>query len=432
MSIQTLAAVNAAVRETLIPVLEDGNEKKANTYNMCPFGEGEINARGLFLSILVDDHAIERTTTDEGGAFPEGDAPGYVKAQLPLVKIERTILMSGAVKRNNNRNQLNVNVVRRNFTNAMDGTYKERNRAMFGDGSGERARIGAGTVGAGGTGVDTTTKKIYCNGTTNLFGVRFLKKKQLLEARAADGTRRVGGGLTKMTVTAVDRKNNWVQVDQLPTDIAAGDLLVNYDSYGTSDLGFDYHCGVSGSWLGLTRGSTNPVLNAVRRAMGREKLTGSALDQLIGDMTFKLGEEPRKDGREIIWAPTQQNSYKDEGYKLKQFVMTVGETRAGTKIDMGFEECSHNGMKSRVEVDCQIDKVWIHTIGAIKKYPLQRIGILQDDGGPVRLQVGAAGYYDAYVGFIQGEQNVGTETPWDALACLEELAYDGYSDGRIA
>jgi hypothetical protein len=434
MSIQTIAAVNAAVRESLIPVLEDGNEKKATTYNMFPFGEGEINARGMFLSILADDHAIERTTTVEGGAFPDGDATGWIKPNLPLVKIERTILMSGAVKRNNNKNQLNINVVRRNFTNAMDMTYKSQNRYAFGDGSGEQARIGGGTVGAGGTAVDTTTKRIYCNGATNLYGVRWLKKNQQLEARAADGTRRVGGGIIKMTVTKVSRKqgDDYIEVDQLPTDIAAGDLLVNYDSYGTAPLGFDYHCGISGQWLGLNRGVTNPVLNGVRRSNGGEKLTGGALDQLIGDMTFKLGEEPRKDGREIIWAPTQQNSYKDEGYRLKQFVLTVGQTARGSAIDMGFEECSHNGMKSRVDVDCQIDRVVIHTIGAVKKYALQRIQILQDDGGPIRLQVGALGYYDAYVGFIQGEQNTATETPWDAIAILENLAYDGYSNGRIA
>src|SRR5690242_10750432 len=208
MGVQTISNVNAAIREILIPVLEEANEKRADTFMQIEDGtDGEINARGTFLSILSQDHAIERTTTDEGGAFPAASAPVYVKATLPHIKVERTVGMTGAVKRNNNRNQINVNVVKKNFTNAMDKTMKSQNRFMFGDGSGELARIGPGTVGAGGTAVNTSTKVLTCNGTTNLFGSRFIDIGAQLEARAPDGTRRVGGGLTKMTVTAVDRAN---------------------------------------------------------------------------------------------------------------------------------------------------------------------------------------------------------------------------------
>jgi hypothetical protein len=152
MGVQTIANVNAAIKEILIPVLEEANEKRADTFMQIEDGtDGEINARGTFLSILSQDHAIERTTTDEGGAFPTASAPVYVKATLPHIKVERTVGMTGAVKRNNNRNQINVNVVKKNFTNAMDKTMKSQNRFMFGDGSGELARIGAGTVTAGGT-----------------------------------------------------------------------------------------------------------------------------------------------------------------------------------------------------------------------------------------------------------------------------------------
>jgi hypothetical protein len=432
MSVQNIAAVNAAIREVLIPVLEDANEKRADTFSTIDDGTPEeINARGSFLSILSLDHAIERTTTNEGGAFPEASAPQYVKATLPHVTIERTVGMTGAVKRNNNRNQINVNVVKKNFTNAMDKIYKARNRACFGDGSGEWARVGPGTVGAGGTAVNTTTKVITCNGTTNLFGSRFIDIGQKLEARSTGGVRREGAGLTKMTVTAVDRENKRFTVDQLPTDIAADDIIYSFDSFGTEILGFDYHFAKTGTWLGLTRGSSNIGLNAVRRSLGGEKLTGGAVDQLLGDMKFKLGGEPNKDGLEIIWAPTQCNSYKDEGYELKQFVMTIGQTARGANIDMSFSGVTHSGIKTREEVDCQIDRVIVNPKGLMKKFQLQKIQIVQDDGGPLRLQVGADGYVDAYVGFIQGVLNTAPETPWMG-AMMTDCAHDGYSNGHIA
>lgn len=432
MGLQTISAVNATVREILIPVLEEANEKKAITFNIINRGEpDEINARGSFLSILAKDHAIERTTTAEGGAFPTAHAPEYVKATLPHITVERTVGMTGAVKRNAKRGHLNADVVKRNFTNAMDGTFKERNRDCFGDGSGEKGRIGSGTKASGGTAIDTDTNVLTLDGTTNLYGSRWFSIGQQLEARSTGGTRRTGGGLTKMTVTAVDRGTKKITVDQIPTDLVATDVLYNYDSYGTSLYGFDYHGQKTGSWLSLTRGSTNPGLNAVRRSAGGDKLTAGWLDQLIGDITFKLGAEPSKDGMELIWAPTQKNSYLDEGYNLKQFVMQVGQTARGQKIDMGFDGVTHSGIKTRTDVDCQINRVVVHPMGAMKKYELQRIQILQDDGGPLRLQVGSDGYYDGYVGFIQGVLNLGSPTPW-MLAILEDLAYTGYSDGHQA
>jgi hypothetical protein len=432
MSVQNIAAVNAAIKEILIPVLEDANEKRADTFSSIDEGTPEeINARGSFLSILSLDHAIERTTTNEGGSFPEASAPQYVKATLPHITVERTVGMTGAVKRNNNRNQINVNVVKKNFTNAMDKIFKSMNRHIFGDGSGELARVGAGSVGAGGTAVDTTTKIITCNGTTNLFGSRFVDIGQLLEARSTAGALRNGGGLTKMTVTAVDRENKKFTVNQLPTDIAANDVIYNYDSFGTAPFGFDYHFAKTGTWLNLTRGSSNIGLNSVRRSLGGEKLTGGALDQLLGDIKFKLGGEPNKDGLEIIWAPTQCNSYKDEGYELKQFVMTVGQTARGANIDMSFSGVTHSGIKTREEVDCQINRVIVNPKGLLKKFQLQKIQILQDDGGPLRLQVGADGYVDSYVGFIQGVFNVAPEKPWMG-AMLTDCAHDGYSNGHIA
>jgi len=433
MAVQNIAAVNAAIKEILIPVLEDANEKRADTFSTIDEGTPEeINARGTFLSIMTLDHAIERTTTNEGGAFPTASAPSYVKATLPHITVERTVGMTGAVKRNNKANQINVNVVKKNFTNAMDKIYKSMNRFMFGDGSGELARVGAGSVGAGGTGVDTTTKIITCNGTTNLFGSRFVADiGQTLEARSTAGVLRNGGGLTKMTVTAVDRENKKFTVDQLPTDIAANDVIYNFDSYGTAPYGFDYHFAKTGTWLNLTRGSSNIGLNSVRRSLGGEKLTGGALDQLLGDMKFKLGGEPSKDGIEIIWAPTQCNSYKDEGYELKQFVMTVGQTGRGANIDMSFSGVTHSGIKTREDVDCQINRVIVNHKGLLKKFQLQKIQIIQDDGGPLRLQTGSDGYVDAYVGFIQGVFNVAPETPWMG-AMMTDLAYDGYSNGSIA
>jgi hypothetical protein len=432
MAVQNINAVNAAIKEILIPVLEDANEKRADTFSTIDDGTPEeINARGTFLSIQSLDHAIQRTTTNEGGAFPTASAPQYVKATLPHITVERTVGMTGAVKRNNNRNQINVNVVKKNFTNAMDKIYKSMNRFTFADGSGEVARLGGGTVTAGGTAFNTSTEVAICNGTTNLFGSRVIDIGQQLEARSTGGTRRTGGGLTKMTVTAVDRENKKFTVDQHPTDLASGDVFYDYDSYGTAPYGFDYHIAKTGTWLGLTRGSSNIGLNSVRRSLGGEKLTGGALDQLLGDMKFKLDMEPNKDGTEIIWPITQCNSYKDEGYSLKQFVMTVGQTARGSNIDMSFTGVTHAGIKSREEVDCPIDRLIVNRKGIMKKFQLQKIQILQDDGGPLRLQVGADGYVDAYVGFIQGVFNLAPETPWN-LAMFTDLATEGYSNGHIA
>jgi hypothetical protein len=67
----------------------------------------------------------------------------------------------------------------------------------------------------------------------------------------------------------------------------------------------------------------------------------------------------------------------------------------------------------------------------MKKFQLQKIQIVQDDGGPLRLQVGADGYVDAYVGFIQGVFNTAPEKPWMG-AMLTDCAHDGYSNGHQA
>ncbi len=68
---------------------------------------------------------------------------------------------------------------------------------------------------------------------------KIFKIGQQLEARSTAGALRNGGGLTKMTVTAVDRKNKRLTVDQLPTDIAVNDALYNFNSYGTAPAEFE-------------------------------------------------------------------------------------------------------------------------------------------------------------------------------------------------
>lgn len=45
--------------------------------------------------------------------------------------------------------------------------------------------------------------------------------------------------------------------------------------------------------------------------------------------------------------------------------------------------------------------------------------------------MGSDGYYDSYVGFIQGVLNIAPERPWE-LAMGTSLAYEGYSNGHIA
>lgn len=202
-------------------------------------------------------------------------------------------------------------------------------------------------VGTGALGVISDAS----GGTTVVFGGDYkaenIKKNSRLYFYTAAGVRRVGGGAVTSTVQSND--GTTVVFDQVPNDLAATDIAVYEDSFGNAPHGLAYHItDVAGDWLGINTATNPNVRGTVHDAQNNSILPGM-LDLVSAKARKRTGVSAPVYDRVIICHIAQTFNYQQLGYTLNRTVEASGNAR----LDLGFRNVMHNGMRFREDANCQ-------------------------------------------------------------------------------
>lgn len=420
-----LAAIGPAIKERLSPKITKALDNSAETWGRVKQGKAnETNNRAAKLVSISANHSIQRATGVEGGAFPNASQLGYSNFLVTYTKLYRTVEVTGDTLAHDTDANSVARFIRDLFMNAAEAMDKWINRMLFGDGTGELARI---------SGINTVTQTVTCAGTINQFGVRKILAGAELEIRSTGGALRNGGAITYIIVLAVDYANDlftYVAAQGIPSDAVATDIIVDRLSWNTAPHGLAYHIATTGAYQGITRGAGANWANAVVDNEGGATLQASALDKVIMNMKMKIGNLAKKlkSGMEILWS-VQETAYELLGYSLKEF--------NGTNLNMGWTGIAHGNTPVRFDNDVPIDTLYIWYPDSLERFnmPKRKLGVIQvgDQSGPFlqKHDATANSYVDAKQAFLGGFFDFGMRDP-RVNALMNGLSIAGLATGRIA
>lgn len=209
----------------------------------------DITGRGREFVIELQDNESYSSTAD-GGNFPTAGALVEDRAVVTFRNQFASFDFTGSVKdlATNKTLQNTLTRIVKNTTMSFD---EKQEFFLYGDGNGVLAQIDS-------VASDDITA---LNNVTYSYGSNFIRKGQLLNAYDVSGAAYRSGD---MIVQSVNRSTDVIAVDTAAGSIASDDddVLVFAGSYGAAPLGFRYHVGNTGSWLGFTRSST-PGVNSL-------------------------------------------------------------------------------------------------------------------------------------------------------------------------
>lgn len=209
----------------------------------------EVTGRGREFVITLQDNESYGSISD-GGNFPAAGALVEDRAVVTFRNQFASFDFTGAVEdlANNKTLQNTLTRIVKNTTEAFD---EKQEFFLYGAGDGVIAQVDS----------VNTNDITALNTVAYPLGSNFVRKGQLLNAYDVSGAAYRTGD---MTVSSVNRTTDVIAVDTAAGSIANDDddVLVFKGSYGTAPLGFKYHVGDSGSWLGFTRSST-PGVNSL-------------------------------------------------------------------------------------------------------------------------------------------------------------------------
>lgn len=422
MSNVTLASVEAAVREyysggvdnltydvesSLLPKIEKGKAE-------------ELNSRAASLVIRPLNNASERWGTAEFQDYPTPGNSPLVKTTVPFVGVTCTVLFSHHVISENNNVTTIADLVTGEIDNKKDALNQVREFYLWGDGSGERARVSAFVNG---------THVVTCNNAGNLYGTQMVEVGLYVEFRDSAGVLKAGGGLNFGLIAAKDNGAQTFTMDAAqghPNDVANGDRVYVYRSFGNAPRGALYHVASSGAWQGLADrtiyvGTSCPVQDA-----SSQVLSAALMDKLVSGVAFK--RRSRNVGNFKYYVSSQLDAYLATGYELKTFPSTT-DLKGGFNQDM----VSHGGVKFEWHPFAQRDHVWALDWSFLRYYQMQKIDMVKNAAGGIFHLINAASgqmHASGRAIYWEGFSNYGVKQPVRFGTRLKSLSTAGLELGN--
>lgn len=422
MSNVTTASVEAAVIEYYSGKIDD------LTYNVEPSmlkkiekGKAEeLNTRGASLVIRPDNNASERWGTTEFMDYPTPGNSPLVKTTVPFVGVSATILFSHLVIDENQNATVLGDLIQGEIDNKMEALNQSREFFLWGDGSGERARVSAFNSGTG---------VVTLNNSGNLYGAQMVEKNSYVEFRDSSGTLKSGGGATYGKVSAKDNGALTITLDAtvgFPNDIANGDRVYLYQSYAGAPRGFLYHIANSGAWQGISDRTVYSNTNPAIQDASSQVLSAALMDKMISGAAFK--RRSRNIGNFKFYVSSQLDAYLNTGYELKTFPNT-------TDLKGGFnaEGVTHGGVGLDWHPFVQRNMVWALDPSFLRYYQYAKIDWVKNAaGGIFHLLNAAQGQMHASgrACYLEGYYNYGTKQPVKLGTRLHSLATTGLELGN--
>lgn len=418
----TTTSTNALLFERVMEAIEDTNEKEATTYDRLEKVDVEdANPRGVRMSVQVEDNASQRWSSVEGFDYAPSDAGVYQPMTVTYTRVSKTCEFSKDVMQLDKAANRIVPLVATEVSNATMKLKKDLNRYLFGDGSGELARVSG-----------IAANVITFNTTGNLFGsTKFDKRARIQWYNPALTTQRVGGGVNVSTVTAVDKANKTATLDNVPSDLSTastGDVAVIEGSVNSVIRGIDYFIANSGSVQGLSR-ATYPSLNATVVSAASTGLSVSLLANLFYTMAYKTGKlMGGKGGWVFIMSPAQASAYEALGLPFRQL--------QGQKLDFAFTDLSYRNVPIIVEPDCPDGTVYLVNFSALKRFRLKVLGPERVPGTDTIFHLRNAnagnGHQDGVNVYLTAKEEIGSANPKMVGAKLTTISISGLPSRHAA
>lgn len=422
MSNVTTASVEAAVKEYYSGGIDDLN------YNVEPSmlkkieaGKAEeLNTRGASLVIRPLNNESERWGTAEFLDYPTPGNSPLVKMTVPFVGVSATILFSHLVMDENQNATVLGDLIQGEIDNKMEALNQSREFFLWGDGSGERARV-SGFV--AGTGVVT------CNNAANLYGTQMVAVGMYVEFRDSAGTLKAGGGANYGLIKAKDNGAQTFTLDPtigFPNDVANNDRVYLYKSFGGAPRGFLYHVANSGAWQGLADRTVYTGTSPAIIDGSSQVLSAALMDKMISGAAFK--RRSRKIGNFKFYVSSQLDAYLNTGYELKTFPNT-------TDLKGGFnqEGVTHGGVTLEWHPFCQRDHVWALDTAFLRYYQFAKIDWVKNAaGGLFHLLNASQGQMHASgrAMYLEGYLNYGSKEVIKLGTRIKSLATTGLELGN--
>lgn len=334
----TAAQASVLLTDYVEPVLRDSFQEEENTFKAFMEGDKErTNIRGRRISYNVQPNpSYGAFATSANAALPVGGTGVDIEAKIYYLNQFMVGEMGKEVL-----DQDNDKAIVGLFANRQkrDGiTFRQRqNLWMFGNGNGSLGVISS-----------SSTVTIVLGGD---YGSENIIIGSRLEFYTSGGVKRVGGGAVVSTVLTNDVTTGTITVDQVPNDLAATDTVHYESSYGNAPHGLDYHVldNTGGTWLGINT-ATYPTIKpgAIHDADGNGLLPGM-IDLVQAKARRRTGVNEPVNDRVLLSHTSQEFNYRQLGYDLFRNVAASGNA----KIDLGFPAAAHNGMRWKLDLNCQ-------------------------------------------------------------------------------
>lgn len=339
------STTNATVlmRDYLEPAVRGTFQEEDNTFRaLMDMGTNEkVNSRGRRISFRVQSNPSYGSPL-EGAYMPQPGAPLDVEANIKYLNQFKTGEFTGDIRDLDGDNAI-VSYMARNQKDDVVTFNHTQNFLLFGTGTGSHGVV---------TGV--ASPNVTFSPTATDYGSRQIMLGARMQFFSSAGVQRVGGGITTSVVVANTESTGVVQCDAIPTDVAATDVIVYENSYGRATHGFPYHIDdASSMWLGINRGAYPTLKGVVHDAAGGA-LTAGMIDLVQLKAKRRGGTNVPINDFVMISHPTQKNNYRQLGYALNRTVQASGNAR----LDLGFPEVAHNGMRWREDLDCAPSDIW--------------------------------------------------------------------------
>jgi len=424
----TTQILDPLLKESVLPEVKTQFQEKKALYQWLMTGQGEeITSKGCGIPAYVRQSA-SNGWRGEKGLYPVPVSDEDIRMRVRYTRYRRAFEMSGDAFLQLDSPQSLLKGLAARIARHTSSAMKEINQQLYGNGNGEVATVASG-------GVDQGNNRLTF-ATTTAAGSTHGSRKVLVNGRfnlvdpATSTTRKNGGGSTfVLTVASVDRPNARATFDDVPSDAAAGDILVYDDSYNRALRGLKYHVNDdSGLYQSISRGDYE-MLRAVVIPGGGNQITIALMSKLDHEMLYR--HENDDDGDMVyLMSPAQRYNYELLGHSLREI-----EGVQERKYDGGFKEVTYNGKPFVIDVDADHDKIYKLRKNSLKKFELREFGVVENDGKvlwdvPGFDATGTGSHVDAWRIYFAMEAELGCDMP-SANGVINNLSFTNAPLGNL-
>lgn len=386
------------MKDRIEPVLRKSFQEEDNLFAamMDESPKERTNPRGRRVGIRVQANASYGSPT-EGALMPQPGQPLDIEANIKYLNQFKLGEVSGEIKDLPSEDSI-VSFLARNQKDDTQTFNHTQNVLLFGVGTGSHGVVTGGITGTTATFDPATTD----NGSREIMiGAR-------MQFYSTGGVQRTGGSVTVSTVTANNKATGAVTFDAVPSDVVATDIIVYENSYGRGTHGLPYHIDdANGTWLTVNR-ATYPDTKGVVHDAANTALSAGMIDLAQLKVKNKSGVNVPINDFVLVSHPTQKYNYRQLGYALTRVINATGNKR----LDLGFPEATHNGMRWKEDLCCAPSDLWGLRLSTWAIEFVKLPGFYEfDDGRRLIQKPGAGVYYDAFQYAIYARYDVICKDP---------------------